>query len=76
MEIVSIFWHAILSAFLSWSCCSIEVQNRSQCVSWKRTYRRDCVGDLSKTTSFLLSQIAQQKADAPAKVCLFNFPPN
>jgi hypothetical protein len=36
----------------------------------------DCVGDLSNTTSFLLSQIAQQKADAPAKACLFSFSPN
>jgi hypothetical protein len=38
-----------------------------------KTYKRDRVGDLLKTTPFLLSQIAQQKADATAKACLSSF---
>jgi hypothetical protein len=33
------------------------------------------MGDLSKTTSFLLNQIAQQTANAQASNCRLSFPP-
>jgi hypothetical protein len=38
------------------------------------TYIKYLIGVLSNTTSFLLSHITQQKADAPARSCHFILP--
>jgi hypothetical protein len=68
-------WHAMVIISMSWSSLFSWDQMRSQYAPMYSIYIKDLIGDLSKSTSFLLSHIAQQNTDVSTSNCHFSFPP-